>query len=182
MPRVSRRSTGHDGWMGIYRSCAVGVGVFLILDGATSMSESHPWLTLVASLKNSILSGVAILLPRFALRALAPGIFAEEASIDGFRDHTGRQLPAFVLATVLVVAGLLPLSVSNFRLFGLRVKAREAIVEIDPDCDALSGPCPVRAKVALDFPGNSQLPTNTHVRVYWFNQAVPHRASSRQKG
>ncbi len=46
-------------------------------------------------------------------------------------------------------------------------------VEPDPGCDALSGPCPVRAKVALDFPGNSQMPTNTHVRVYWFAQGTP---------
>ncbi len=46
-------------------------------------------------------------------------------------------------------------------------------VEPDPGCDALSGPCPVRAKVALDFPGNSQMPTNAHVRVFWFDQATP---------
>ncbi len=46
-------------------------------------------------------------------------------------------------------------------------------VEPDPGCDALSGPCPMRAKVALDLPGNSQMPTNTHVRVYWFGQGTP---------
>ncbi len=52
-------------------------------------------------------------------------------------------------------------------------KADGPSVEVDEGCDALSGPCPVRARVALDFPGNSQMPTNTHVRLYWFGQATP---------
>ncbi len=49
-------------------------------------------------------------------------------------------------------------------------KAEGPVVDVDPSCDALSGACPVRARVSLDFPGNSQMPTNTHVRVYWFGQ------------
>ncbi len=52
-------------------------------------------------------------------------------------------------------------------------KADGPSLVVDPSCDALSGPCPVRARVALDFPGNSQMPTNTHVRVYWFGQGSP---------
>lgn len=43
----------------------------------------------------------------------------------------------------------------------------------DENCDALSGSCPVQLRVPLKFPGNSQMPTNAHVRVYWFDQAMP---------
>jgi len=40
-----------------------------------------------------------------------------------------------------------------------------AYLAVDENCDALSGSCPVQLRVPLKFPGNSQMPTNGHVRV-----------------
>ncbi len=48
-----------------------------------------------------------------------------------------------------------------------------AYLATDENCDALSGSCPVQMRVPLKFPGNSQMPNNAHVRVYWFDQATP---------
>ncbi len=48
-----------------------------------------------------------------------------------------------------------------------------AYLAVDDNCDALSGSCPIQLRVPLKFPGNSQMPTNGHVRVYWFNQGTP---------
>jgi len=42
-----------------------------------------------------------------------------------------------------------------------------------PDCDGDERSCGVRITVPLVFPGNHQMDTNGHARIFWFGQGTP---------
>lgn len=125
------RRTARDRWTDIGRSCAIGVLTGLILDGVTAIRGPEPLLAALGALQNAALATGAILLPRFALAALTPDIFAEEASIEGFRGQKMRQLLAHAFTGSLIVGMLVAIAVPNFMTFGLLAKSGEARVQIE---------------------------------------------------
>ena len=52
-------------------------------------------------------------------------------------------------------------------------QAGEVFQQVAAGCDPEFSSCPLRLPIPLTFPGNSQMPTNTHVRVFLFNQPSP---------
>lgn len=44
---------------------------------------------------------------------------------------------------------------------------------IPPDCDGDERSCSVRVTVPLVFPGNHQMATNNHARIFWFGEGTP---------
>ncbi len=101
------------------------------------------------------------------------GLLALAASPAAAQTCTDSTVPGFLIGFTPLTGDLTRPNSCNLLPCYKPELADGPTVEIDESCDALSGPCPVRARIALDFPGNSQLPTNTHVRVYWFDQATP---------
>lgn len=44
---------------------------------------------------------------------------------------------------------------------------------VDAKCNPHQGSCAVQIRVPLKFPGNLQMPNNTHSHIYWFRAATP---------
>ncbi|MBW2295007.1 MAG: hypothetical protein JRG94_22260 [Deltaproteobacteria bacterium] len=128
---AGRRPEADARWAGTLRSCAIGVGIGVMLDSFVVFRSPNPMSATVGAVLSAALATGAILLPRLVLRALAPGIFGEEASIEGFRGHRGRRLLANLFAGSIVAGVLLSIAVPNFMVFALRTKSGEARVEIE---------------------------------------------------
>jgi hypothetical protein len=127
---VGRRPEADATWAGILRSCAVGVGIGVMLDAITVFRSFDPLPASIGAVLTAALVCVALLLPRLALSPLAVRIFEQEASIEGFRGHRGRRLAANLFAGAVVAGVLLSIAVPNFRNFGFRAKSLETRVEI----------------------------------------------------
>jgi hypothetical protein len=133
---VSRATVGRESGAEIGRSCAIGVGGCSLVTGTSALLGSEPLSAAWGVLQNAALAAGAILLPRFALLPLAPGVFAEEASIEGYRGHRVRQLLAHAAVGMGIAGMLLAIAVPKFMVFGLLAKAGETRFQIQAIRDA----------------------------------------------
>ncbi len=133
---VARRPESDSDWVRLSKSCGIAVAICLIPDVAWALQRADPAGAAARVLENAIQLGVSLLLPRFALRALAPGIFSEEASIPGFRNRRGRQFLAQSFVGVLLLSGLVVTVIPNFMTFALRAKSGEVRAQIAAIRDA----------------------------------------------
>jgi type II secretory pathway pseudopilin PulG len=102
-----------------------------VIDGTVAILEAGGPLAIADALYGAVLTAAGILLPRFALRHLALGVFGQEASTEGFRDRRGRQLMANAGVGLLLAGALMTIAVPNFLTFALRAKASETRGQIE---------------------------------------------------
>lgn len=133
---VARRPAADATWARTLQIAAIGVGIGLIFDQTMALSSHNPVPKSISALLSAGLALGSILLPRLSLRAIAPGVFGEEAGIEGFRGRRGRLVLGHLFATAVVAGGLFAIVVPNFLIFGLRAKAGEARVAIEAIAEA----------------------------------------------